>query len=431
MLGGALEALLEEPIDWRYKGLPPTRGPLTLRDLGGQGWNVLAGDFLLPVMVLKESALAHNIRSLATLCRERGVSLAPHGKTTMAPQIMARQLEAGAWGVTAATASQARAFRGFGVERILLANELVEPAALHWVAAELAADPGFDFLCLADSEEGVTLMHDALARAGTERPLRVLVELGATGTRTGARSDEQARAVAAAVSDSAHLQLAGVEGYEGVIGEQRRSDATLTAIDSFLERVRAFTVELDRAGAFDGRGEIVVTAGGSAFFDRVLAGLDFGGSLERPVRMVLRSGCYVTHDAGVYGRISPLRPGGEEHGSPLRAALEVWGVVLSRPEPGLAIVGVGKRDAPQDVEPPIPQQIVRRSGERVALRGELTVTGLMDQHAFVRVEPGRELAVGDLVGFGISHPCTAFDKWRLILVVDDDYGVTGGIRTFF
>ena len=425
-----LARLLDEPVDWRHKGRPATREPLTLAALGERRWNVVAGDFLLPVLVLKESALDHNVALVARYCREHGVSLAPHGKTSMAPQLFKRQLDAGAWGMTAATIAQAGVYRRFGVPRVLLANELVEPGALRWLADELASDPDFDFYCLADSVAGVEAMTEALQAAGAQRPVQVLAELGVPGGRAGCRTLDEARDVTAAVAASPVLVLAGVEGFEGVIGGSDL-DATLGAVDAFLGRIRALTIELARAGAFAGRDEILVTAGGSAYFDRVVASFAPPWETDLPVRVVLRGGCYATHDSGFYERLSPLGARGEGDGR-LRPALEAWGAVLSRPEPDLAIVGIGKRDVPFDIDLPFPERAVARGDGRVRdIAGTMNVTALNDQHAFVRLEPGAQLAVGDLLGFGISHPCLAFDRWALIPLVDDDYTVVGGIRTFF
>ena len=417
-----IELLLDEPIGAEFKGLPPAAGP-TLRELGGQGWNVLEGDLLLPVMVLKEDALEHNLRLMARWCSERGLALAPHGKTTMAPQLFARQLEAGAWGITAATVGQVRVMRAFGVPRVLMANELVQPAGLAWLARELEADPGFDFLCLVDGTAGARRMHEALARAGAQRPVPVLVELGAPGARTGARDREAAAEVARAVSASPLLELAGVEGYEGAVAHERSPEA-LGRVRGHLGDLAALVAALDHEGLFAAREEIVVSAGGSAFFDEVADALG-GLSASRPVRVVLRSGCYLTHDHAHYARLSPLA------GS-FRPALELWAEVISRPEAGLALLCFGKRDAPYDLELPVPVALRRADGgalERLE-PGRLTVRDLDDQHAYVDME-GIELDVGDLVGLGISHPCTAFDKWRLLPTVDAGYGVTGAIRTFF
>jgi len=424
----ALAGLLDEPVDWRYKGRPAVRRPLTVGELGAESWNLLAGDLLLPAMVLKQSALEHNIALVARYCDEHGVSLAPHGKTTMAPQLFARQLDAGAWGITAATVAQVAVYRHFGVRRVVLANELVEPAALRWVADELESELSFDFYCLVDSVAAVGAMTKALSGRGATRQIQVLVEVGVQGGRAGCRTLEQAKEVAEAIAASPMLALAGVEGFEGVIGGPDL-ETTLAEVDEFLERVRSFTLDLARGGAFAGRAEIIVTAGGSAYFDRVVAVLGPRWDLDVPVRVVLRGGCYVTHDSGFYDRLSPLGERGDDER--LRPALEAWGAVLSRPEPELAIVGLGKRDVPFDLGLPVPWHVAARGGALRDAGGELTVIALNDQHAFVRLAPGAELAVGDLVGCGISHPCLAFDRWPLVLLVDDDYTVIGGIRTFF
>jgi D-serine deaminase-like pyridoxal phosphate-dependent protein len=414
----ALKRLLEKPIDWRYKAFPPSDG-VTIGTVGQEGWNLLRGDLALPALVLKESALAHNIALMAGWCREHAVLHAPHGKTTMAPQLFQRQLDAGAWAITAATASQARIYRAFGMQRILLANELVEPAALRWLAQELASNPELDFYCLVDSTAAVEAMAEVLR--GSERPVQVLVEVGFEGGRTGCRDVAEALEVAAAVARVPELALVGTEGYEGIIGVER-NPASLTAVDAFLERLRKTTIELDRAEAFARCERVIVSAGGSAYFDRVADVLGGDWQLDRPVDVVIRAGGYITHDIGLYERLSPLV-------RDLRPAFEAWGVVLSRPELDLAVVGLGKRDVSHDVDLPRPQLAHGRDRLRTVIG--LTVTALNDQHAYVRLPPDETLDVGDMLGCGISHPCTAFDKWRLIPVVDDDYTVVDAIATFF
>jgi D-serine deaminase-like pyridoxal phosphate-dependent protein len=309
--------------------------------------------------------------------------------------------------------------RALGVGRILIANEVVEPAALRWIARELDGDPSFECLCLVDSPAGVELMAAALGRRSA-RPLAVLLELGSTGGRAGCRTEDEALAVAGAVARADTLRLLGVEAFEGLL-------ESAAAVDELLDRLGRTARAIEAARLFADLSEIVVTAGGSRYFDRVverLASLDLG----LPVRLVLRSGCYLTHDHGLYDRSSPFGSRGE--GDRLRPALEAWGVVLSRPEPALAIVGFGKRDVPYDAGLPVPLRIARGGRVRDA-DGELEVVAVNDQHAYVRLAPGAELAVGDLLGCGVSHPCTAFDKWPLIPVVDEGYQVVGAVRTFF
>ncbi len=424
-----LDPILEEPVDWRYKSFPV--GPsIPLQAVRERGWSALGGDFMLPVMVLKDSALRHNNELLASFCRQHNMSLAPHGKTSMAPQLLKMQFEAGAWAVTAATMSQVRIWRHFGVNRVILANELVEPASIHWIASELGGHPDFEFFCLVDSIAGAQLLESTLAKATADRRLNVLVELGVAGGRTGGRTLEEARRVAQAVASSGHLALAGVESFEGVIHSDKIGTA-LEAVDRLLAGMRALVIDLDGAGLFEHVPEVIVTAGGSAFLDRVVTNLGGPwGELSCPVRLVLRSGCYLTHDAVHYSRLSPF--GGRiANSEPLREALEVWGAVLSVPEPGLALIGFGKRDVSYDLELPVPRLICKSGLAPRPFREEASIFALNDQHAYMKVRPNEDLQVGDLVGCGISHPCTAFDKWRLIPVVDEEYGVLDAVLTYF
>jgi D-serine dehydratase len=427
--GLKLDALLDEPIDWRFKSFP-AGSPTRIRDVRSRGWNVLGRDFLPPVMVLKESALRHNSKLVAAYCKRHDFLLAPHGKTTMAPQLLKLQLDDGAWAVTAATMSQVRVWRAVGVERVILANELIEPAAIRWLAGELNADPAFDFYCLVDSVAGVRLLESELAETRLTRRVQVLLEVGPDGGRAGCRTHAEAFEVARAVAGSQRLALAGVEAFEGVI-DAPSIGSRIDAVDDFLQDMRTLVVELDKADLFAHATAVMVTAGGSAFPDRAVTCLGGEWNLSRPVRLVLRSGCYLTHDAVHYKQLSPFGGRIPETGE-LEEALEVWGAVLSLPEPGLAILGFGRRDVPHDLELPVPR-LVKTPGPQppIPLRAEASITRLMDQHAFLKVSAEANLKVGDLIGCGISHPCTAFDKWRLIPVVDDGYVVIDAVLTYF
>lgn len=403
------------PAPWSL----PTGGEPLPSDPHVEG-TLLGGEIPLPRLVLRRSALDHNIALMARWCREHGVELAPHAKTTMAPYVIERQLDAGAWGMTAATVEQAARLRQMGVGRIVIANEVVDRAGLRWIAA---VNDWAGLHCLVDSVAGVRLMERELAAAGASAPLAVLVELGVAGRRAGCRSDAEALAVARAVADSPLLRLAGVECFEGVLDDA-------AAVDALLERVAAVTAELRRAELLDPPdGTPLVTAGGSVFFDRVAA-LRARLLADGPATIVLRSGCYVTHDHGIYERLSPLAAGGGA-GDPrqrLRPALELWAEVLSRPDAERAIVGFGRREAPHDAGLPVPLRAEDRDGGAVALGPEAAITGLNDHHAFL-ADPGR-LAVGDRVVLGISHPCTAFDRWRVVTVLDDDDTVVAAARTW-
>ena len=122
--------------------------------------------------------------------------------------------------------------------------------------------------------------------------------------------------------------------------------------------------------------------------------------------------------------------GGAGQGPALEPALELWAHVLSRPEQGLALACAGRRDVGFDADLPVPLRFRRPGGQLVPAAGS-RVSDLNDQHAYLALAPGTDLAPGDLVCLGVSHPCTTFDKWRVIPVVDDGYHVIDAVHTFF
>ena len=428
--GLAIGALDEQLLYPGVKGLPITE-PLRQGAIGVQGWNVLRADTSFPVALLKASALRHNLAWMRDFCARYGAVLAPHGKTTMCPQLFGAQLASGAWGITLASASQVQIAHRFGVRRVLLANQLVAPADINSIVRLLHDDPDFEFFALADSFDGVQRLAQAASLLA--RPLHLLVEMGLEGKRAGCRSIDEAIAVARAISAAPGLTLAGIEGYEGLLVSHDR-DADVRAVDAFLDQLVQLMRQADAEGLFGGA-EVLLSAGGSAYFDLVARGFAGVAGVSLPVRAILRSGCYLTSDHGSYQRLlgqldeREQRPG-------LRPALEVWSMVQSRPERTLAILTMGKRDASYDVELPIALMTHRPGpGAPSALPPGCSIVKMNDQHAYLQLPAGAAicdtLAVGDLVGCGISHPCTTFDKWPLLLAVDDDYQVRYGVNTFF
>jgi D-serine deaminase-like pyridoxal phosphate-dependent protein len=346
------------------------------RPLRGGAENVR--DLPTPALVLDDAALQANVDAMAAWCDARGIRLAPHGKTTMCPAIFARQLAAGAWAITVADARQAAVAIAAGAERVVVANEVLDPAALEW----LADAPAEVTICV-DSGAGV--------RAAAGLPLRVLVEVGYAGGRGGVRDPAEAVALARQVAASG-LELAGVEAFEGLLGG-------VEEVDRFLETVAEVARLVDAP---------LVSAGGSAYFDRVAEILG-----EFP--LVLRSGCYVTHDHGLYARGTPAERGADA--PRFHAALHVRARVLSRPEPGLAVLDAGRRDVSYDAGLPVAEG--------------LTVRALNDEHAIAELPPDSPLAPGDVVELGISHPCTTFERWRTIALAGPGGELLDALETFF
>jgi D-serine dehydratase len=420
-----------EMLGPRDKGFPAERAPFPLGTAAQQRLSLLRGDLPLPVAVLRESALAHNARWFGDFLAATGASLAPHGKTTCSPQLFADQLRDGAWGLTVADVRQARLAVQAGAPRVLMANQIATAGDARRWAGLVAEHPAVRFVTLTDSPAQLALL-DAARPAGA--PLDLLVELGIPGGRTGCRSVGDALALARAVRATPGLRLAGVEAFEGLhVTGDAAGDAA--RIGGWMADLTALAERCDQSGLFDGLDEVLVSAGGSAAYDLVVAGVR--PRLARPMRVVLRSGCYLSHDDGRYRRhaqaLAERRAVPGVPAGTLRAALEVWAAVQSRPEPDRAIVTLGRRDVGTDAGPPVPRWHLRpgRDERPLAAPPHWRVTGHNDQHGYLSVGAADDLAVGDWIGFGVSHPCTTFDKWRLIWGVDDDGCVVRAIRTYF
>ena len=395
---------------------PTTKGfwsptPVTRSEFVAAGHTLTDGSLTWPVLSLDADAVVHNIAQLAAFTAERGLAFAPHGKTTMSPELFAAQLDAGAWGITVATGNQLLAAHSFGVRRLLVANQVLDPTVLRWIASVTDAE----ILFHVDSVEAV----DAAAAALDGGRVRVLLEVGFAAGRSGVRTGDQALAVAQHAVRTPGVDLVGVSAYEGAL-------ADVDAARKYLAEVRAVAEMLVEAGLL--RDHVLLSAGGSAYFDvvaDVLGGPDVSGV---PSTTILRSGAYLTHDHGTYAGTTPFtRITGH-----LYPALRIWAQVISTPEDGLAIVGAGKRDVPYDSGLPVVLRRHRADEAPVAVVG-WDVTRTNDQHAYLEgTDPlGTALAVGDLLELGISHPCTAFDKWRAIPVIDAGQRVVDVVTTWF
>jgi D-serine dehydratase len=421
----------EDPLlgPW-LKGFPPAAGPVRRSQLAHQGWRLLDGHLPLPVAVLKAGALAHNLGWMQAFARERGLDLAPHGKTTMSPQLFRRQLDAGAWGLTFASVFQLRVGVLAGVRRALIANQVQTDPDLAGLARLLAQTAGLRVAFLVDS---IAQLRQIEAWRATQRQppvFEVLLEIGVAGGRTGVRDQPQAVALARALHASPAVRLVGIECYEGlaVTGDDDTDRATA---DALMARVQAVAADCDAQGLFE-TDEVIVSAGGSALFDLVAARMR--PTLSRPVRGVLRSGCYITHDHGHYRRLVHRVAQRCGCADELRPALEVWTTVQSVPEPGLALLTGGRRDLSFDIELPRPLALARAARVHpLPDDGRWHIRGLNDQHAHLRFDAAGALQprVGDLVALGISHPCTTFDKWHWMPVVDDDYRIVDAVTLHF
>lgn len=430
-----LPNLTDVMVDGRTKGLPGALKATPLAEIGGQGWNLLRHDLPLPAAVLDIDALTHNGMWIGAVTKHYGVSLCPHGKTTMTPQLFHRQLEDGCWGITLSTQHQVAVARHYGVSRIFLANQIMDPTFLAYIAEAQETDAAFDFYFLIDSVEGVELIRRTAEGRTHHRPFQVLIEMGDPDGRTGCQTLEEALALAERVKAMpSSAVIVGIEGFEGSIRGENMTQIEERVV-AFLRLMNDTALEIEARDLFGGR-EILLTAGGSSFFDLVARTLT-QARFRSPSRVVLRSGCYITHDAGMYAeqvaRAIERSPELAALAIRPRQALTVWATVQSRPADDVLYLNVGRRDVSYDAHLPRLLGYVddRQPDTVIALDGSYETIRLYDQHACVQCPKDSPLRPGMMVQLGISHPCTTFDKWDVLGVVDGRQNIVGAIKTFF
>ena len=415
-----------------YKGFPGHWAPIDLKAVGAQQWNILKGDLPFPLAVIRQSALQHNLQWMQNFCKERGLDIAPHGKTTMSPELYHLQLDAGAWGISFATVFQASMGARHGVKRIIIANQVYQAPDLDALAGLLSSYPDLRVYFLIDSAAQLEAIAQWRMHSQSKADFTVLIELGIEGQRTGCRDHAQALDLARRIKATAHLQLCGIETYEGALATCNHAHDE-THVAALMARVQQLAVACEAEDLFE-HDEVMLTAGGSAIFDLVAKNLK--PHLKRPARGILRSGCYLTHDHVQYRKM--LQCVGERLNlrETLKPALEVIASVQSCPEPGLALLTMGKRDVSYDLD--LPVALWRATLGDAQTRGvpaHWQLTALNDQHAYLRYDasapPNEQPQLGQLVGCGISHPCTTFDKWRWMPVIDDHFNVVSAISVNF
>lgn len=412
-----VEELKAKTLNSLYKGFPLAADGQSIGEFLQSKPNLFTAGFQFPIAVLHESALKNNLVRMAEFCKEVNASLAPHVKTTMSPQIAKWQMDHGAWALTVANFWQARVFLDFGFKRLIIANEVVDADSIRAIA-RVNMKSEHEIIFYLDSHAGLEIIQQAIVGMNEAR-INLFIEIGIAGGRGGIRDNGEVEALAQKVALDPRLVLLGVSGFEGVIpGAGRTAEGIL--------KVRAFCQKIVDAAKilrpYVASKEIIISAGGSAYFEIVAEEFHKFGS---DAHVLLRSGGYVTHDHGFYEHVYPFTD--EPLAKRFMPAIELWSRVLTQPEPGLAILNLGRRDVGNDMGEPFP--IKRFTDKFVTMSG--VIDHLNDQHGHLKFGNDQEIVVGDAVGLGISHPCTTFDKWRLIPLVNDDYDVVDCIHTFF
>jgi D-serine dehydratase len=398
-------------IEDKFKGFPIDSYGKTLEQFLATKPNLFTANFQFPIMVLKESAVKNNIAQMMSFCNSVDAQLAPHVKTTMSPQLAQMQVAAGARALTVANFWQGRIFLKHGFKNLIIANEVLDPTAIAEIA-KINKQKQAEIIFYVDSILALEIIQKHTPVEGEQN---LFIEIGAENGRGGVRELSLVEQLAQRIKADKRLNLIGVTGFEGAVPDAARGRRGEKKISKFCQKIVA-AAEL--AYPYKSDQPFVISAGGSAYFDIVARELN---KFEKPRRLLLRSGGYITHDHKYYEEIYPFALSDRS----FQPAIEVWAQVISKPEKDFGVLNLGKRDIGNDLHNPIP--IKSYDGQVKSFSA--VIEKLNDQHGYLRGK--QEFSLAQLIGLGISHPCTTFDKWGLIPLVNDDYDLIDCLQTFF
>jgi len=398
-------------IEDKFKGFPIDSYGKTLEQFLATKPNLFTANFQFPIMVLKEAAIKNNIAQMMSFCNSVDAQLAPHVKTTMSPQLAQMQVAAGATALTIANFWQGRIFLKHGFKNLIIANEVLDPTAIAEIA-KINKQKQAEIIFYVDSILALEIIQKHTPLEGEQN---LFIEVGTENGRGGVRELSLVEQLAQRIKADKRLNLIGVTGFEGAVPDAARGRRGEKKISKFCQKIVA-AAEL--AYPYKSDQQFVISAGGSAYFDIVARELN---KFEKPRRLLLRSGGYITHDHKYYEEIYPFASTDRS----FQPAIELWAQVISKPEKGFGVLNLGKRDIGNDLHNPIP--IKSYDGQVKSFSA--VIEKLNDQHGCLRGK--QEFSLAQLIGLGISHPCTTFDKWGLIPLVNDDYDLIDCLQTFF
>ena len=257
-----------------------------VRGASGHRVGTAVEDLPTPALVLDLDALERNVAAMNAALDGGRVALRPHTKVQKSPDLALLQVAAGAVGVTVATVWEAAAMAAAGIESVLVANQVVGREK-ELALARLARHARIT--AVVDDARNVRALSEAAKGAGSR--LSVLVDLDVGMGRCGARSPEEALALAHAVADAPGLDLAGLQAYEGhCMLEPDRAT-----------RVRLATEAMDHAGEVSALlresfpEAVTLSGGGTGTYDI---------TARHPAVTELQAGSYVFMDA-FHGALVP------------------------------------------------------------------------------------------------------------------------------
>ncbi len=313
---------------------------------------------MTPCLVVDAGAASRNIRRAAAFFSGQRAALRPHFKAHKCTALMRQQLAAGSCaGVACQTSWEALVLARSGFADILIANQVVDTAALDEMAEAAALAR---LTVVVDHETQVGLLGGTAARRGV--PIGVLIELDVGAGRCGLPfGDPGLVPLAEQIAREEGLSFRGLQAYEGHAVHRDSREVRATLVWQAALQVQHEIARLAAAG-FDCE---MISGGGTGTYDLAAQ----AGALTE-----IQAGSYVLMD----GRYRTLD-------LPFEPALYCVATVISRRR-SRAVLNVGLKELTVEYGMPVMQA----PGARV--------TALSDEHAQVSLTAGHgALAIGDKV----------------------------------
>ena len=346
-------------------------------------------DIDTPCLMVNLDALDRNIERMSKLVSGAKARLRPHAKSHKTPYIAHRQLALGASGICCAKLGEAEAMVAGGINDILVTSPVVGAAKISRLAA-LARQAK---VCVViDSPTMLETMNEATQAFGSE--LGIVIEIDVGQGRCGARTPEQALALAQEVSRHRNLNLFGLQGYQGILQQVRNYEERVKFVRNALEILQQSAEALKKGGI-----EVLVMTGGGSGSSQI--DVDLGGLTE------LQAGSYIFMDTNY----AAVQWNGKGDKIPFEPALHVLSSVVSKPTNDLAVIDAGWKSLSSDAGLPA---VVEPIAEEFSFGG--------DEHGKIRLNStGRSIRPGDKVTMRPSHCDTTVNLY------DEIVGIRNGL----
>ena len=431
--------IFNSEVDSKTKGIS-NLNKIKIKNISKKKWNVLNQDVQFPILTINENKFKKNMFSMKKYADSNNVLLAPHCKTSMSPQLLNKIKINGCWGFAAANNQQVSVLLQMGIRKIILANLITNESNLVNLFALVKKYKNLSeiYICV-DSIFGINLLKEISIKYQFKNNIKILIEVGLKNSRSGVRSITSLNLLADLINKlPRNFILSGILFYEGAAKKKNYLDSLRNVKKSINFAINCFDFLIKNK--LIKNNEYILSGAGSEFFDLVVYLFNKYKQRDK-VKFIIRPGSYIAYGNGYYTDVLNniekrkkifIKKKSIKATDLFFPALELWSFVISQQDEGKAILNFGKRDVSFDLGYPIPLAIYRNKKliKKINNKKDINIYKLNDQHAFIKYNKFN-LKVGDLVKFGVSHPCITINNWNTLYLINNKNVIIEALKTFF